>query len=1162
MGSVMGKWDWIKLAIMMPFLLLVRPSFANELPLPLPADVPLKTVTGVWQFIPVPLPEQNITHLALSRSNDRLFLGTREGVASYDGVTVQVPEFEPVGSQQSIIVNSMVEVDDGAVIIGTANDSLWRWKDNKLSPLYGACPRGSGGCPTGDWALARSKAGTLYAASSRNALRETEALLALSSTVAEAVVPVATSASFLGFAGDNLVAVSQAGEVSIIDKTSGKPSAARRFDIGPNAFVRTVSFSADHIFAGTDSKCVAMPLDPAQEPTDLAVGNCTTVYRQADGTAWLSTNALYRNEANGWNEWSPSSVGSIVANSLLEDGMSNIWVASTSGLWRYLDLSRQHRFSNPDDRIASLLVDDSGGVFVGMKSGKVWHVDKQLRATPLLSPAGALQAGSAYFEGALLAKGGDGVIWSLSADGLFQIGAATPRRVSDYPLPINEAARAVASFAVSSAGRICVGLTWSTEVLCLKNGHWENLLDALPYMGGSSIGAMAFDDQGALLAVGPVSVSIKGKSELTLGPFEPSPFGKVNLFGAIAVTRSVAGADAVVSGGWGRTIFLKRADDTWSTVERSVGGSQDQPYLIHSFAVHPRLGLLAATDAGVYLWEGSAETGQWRTLRDIDPRLGSWVDHIVPGEGNSFWIGAESSLTRITLPVAEPSIDISGPPEGGLIDRSAIAYQISFPGLIGLPERKTATILYDPPIPNAERRITGPTARIDLTSLSDLQSYKVQVIVADGFLNTGKPVLSEFSVRLPFYQNPYKLSLTVLALVALPALFVTRRGPTGFLLRRVGGLRWSTAKDDPQLALKIDSIHKDTVRFELEAPAAINLIRLAVDVPKIRVEGLPKEALPFLVSIAEGQASAEQEEFDSALQRVSEVLFDGALPESVRFTTSQFESGAMSLHLSKSLLWFPLELASDGQRDPLLLRYAIGRTVSGDSLVDADGLRTRRLKVAVVAPRLEPDQEQLPHLTAEAKDVANAVRSWGAEVIAVGPTASKAEVLDALCNSHLFHYAGHAEFDQLDAGQSFLPLLNDRLTAREVAEALSTRPNQLLLAFINGCGTSRETSWERADDVHGFASAFLNNASFFIGSQWPIQDEFAASFATAFYRQLFPTSYGLWWRLIRRDELSGMPFAESLRRARHAVREMSSTSDQTWSSYIFYGDPTRRLVLA
>ncbi|RVH09634.1 CHAT domain-containing protein [Sinorhizobium meliloti] len=1157
----MAKGDWARVSIMLPAVLLAGITRASDLPPALPDNVPSADVTGVWEFIPVPLPEQNITHLLLAREKDRLYLGTREGVASYDGVTVRVPEFSPKEAGQSLIVSSMAETDNGTIIVGTANDSLWTWKDDRLSPLYGACPRGSGGCPTGDWALAL-KAGTVFAASSRYAPNETEALDAIKGAVSEAVVPVAVSASFLGFAGESLVAVGEQGAVSIIDQASGKASRTWRFDAGANSFVRSVSFAPGYVFAGTDTKCVAVPLDDKQSPIELAPGNCTAVYRQADGTTWLSTKALYRTDMNGWTEWSPGGVRAILANALLDDGLSNVWIASTGGLWRYLDLSRQYRFVENGDYIASLHAAPDGGVYVGMLSGKVWRVDRQFKATLMVSPPTTAKPTSAYYEGALLAAGANGEVWSLSAGGLFRIDERGATQVAPYPLPIDENPRAVSSLAVSSEGKICAGLTWSTEVLCLKNGKWETALETLPYFGGSSVGALAFDDRGSLLAVGPVSLSVKGKEDLTLGPFEPSPFGKVNLFGAVTTLTSVSGANAVVSGGWGRTIFLKRSNGTWSTVGRKTGNSQDQPYLIQSFADHPRLGLMAGTDYGVYVWQGSAEIGHWRSLRDVDPRLGGWVSNIVPGQGKAFWISSGATLTLVTLPDAAPAIEIVRLPSTDIIDHNAVAYRMKFPGLIGLPGRKFATLAYDPPIANAESRIAGPTARLDLTSLDDLQSYRLEATVTDGFLNTGKSVADQFTVRLPFYQNPYKLSLALLALVAALALLVTRRGPTYFLLRRIGGLRWSTAKADPQFAMEIHDIGGDMVRFELEAPAARTLIKIATDLPQAQVEGLPKEALPFLLSIAEGQAYAEREEFEAALQRVADVLHDEALPASVRFATSQLDQGTMSVDVSKTLIWYPVELARDGHAEPLLLRYAIGRTVSGDTLADADGLQASRLIVAVVAPQLDPNLPQLPHVKEEAVAVANAARAWGAEVILVDPAATKAEVLDALCGSHLFHYAGHAEFDPLDAADSFLPLLNDRLTAQEVAEALATRANNLLFAFINGCGTSRETSWERADEVYGFASAFLNNASYFIGSQWPIQDEFAAPFAAAFYRQLFPTSYGLWWRLIRRDELSGLSFAEALRRARHAVREMSSSSDQTWSSYVFYGDPTRRLVLA
>jgi hypothetical protein len=128
-------------------------------------------------------------------------------------------------------------------------------------------------------------------------------------------------------------------------------------------------------------------------------------------------------------------------------------------------------------------------------------------------------------------------------------------------------------------------------------------------------------------------------------------------------------------------------------------------------------------------------------------------------------------------------------------------------------------------------------------------------------------------------------------------------------------------------------------------------------------------------------------------------------------------------------------------------------------------------------------------------------------------------------------------------------------------DALRSKPHNLLLAFINGCGSSREADWERGAEVYGFASAFMNNAAFFIGTQWPIGDEFAAAFAAEFYFRMFPPAYDLWWRWCDAIPLHGLPFAEALRLARRHLHQMGPSATQTWSSYVFYGDPTRRLVL-
>jgi CHAT domain-containing protein len=166
-----------------------------------------------------------------------------------------------------------------------------------------------------------------------------------------------------------------------------------------------------------------------------------------------------------------------------------------------------------------------------------------------------------------------------------------------------------------------------------------------------------------------------------------------------------------------------------------------------------------------------------------------------------------------------------------------------------------------------------------------------------------------------------------------------------------------------------------------------------------------------------------------------------------------------------------------------------------------------------------------------------------------------------MVGANVFHYAGHAEFVPGAADRSYLPIRDDRISAEDVADALKQGPRNLMLAFITGCGSSREATWERGTEVYGFASAFMRSSAYFIGTQWPIDDEFASEFAREFYSRLFPSAYDVWWRLFRRDTLTGIPFAEALRQARLRLFELGPEATQTWSSYIFYGDPTRRLVL-
>jgi len=161
----------------------------------------------------------------------------------------------------------------------------------------------------------------------------------------------------------------------------------------------------------------------------------------------------------------------------------------------------------------------------------------------------------------------------------------------------------------------------------------------------------------------------------------------------------------------------------------------------------------------------------------------------------------------------------------------------------------------------------------------------------------------------------------------------------------------------------------------------------------------------------------------------------------------------------------------------------------------------------------------------------------------------------------ILHYAGHADFDVDDAGNSGLLCSDGRLTANDLARI----PVVPQLIFLNGCETARMRSVRAADTEAESAaserrpfrkrfdkvlaeSASLSEmlmrkgATNFIGTYWPVNDKAALRFAMAFYGSF----------------LAGDPIGLSLRKARRELAD-SKFGGRDWANYMHFGSPEYRL---
>lgn len=144
------------------------------------------------------------------------------------------------------------------------------------------------------------------------------------------------------------------------------------------------------------------------------------------------------------------------------------------------------------------------------------------------------------------------------------------------------------------------------------------------------------------------------------------------------------------------------------------------------------------------------------------------------------------------------------------------------------------------------------------------------------------------------------------------------------------------------------------------------------------------------------------------------------------------------------------------------------------------------------------------------------------------------------------HYAGHARFVDGRPHDSGLVLRDDKLLT---GADFATRRYVPRLVVANGCFAARDTP----DDERRFAGSFETRslvagvltagARAFIGAQWAVQDEAAATWARAFYTAVAPVQGG------------PKPIGEAVALAREAVAQKHGDDEDTWAAYALYGSP-------
>lgn len=283
------------------------------------------------------------------------------------------------------------------------------------------------------------------------------------------------------------------------------------------------------------------------------------------------------------------------------------------------------------------------------------------------------------------------------------------------------------------------------------------------------------------------------------------------------------------------------------------------------------------------------------------------------------------------------------------------------------------------------------------------------------------------------------------------------------------------------------------------------------------------------------------------LVRLGQLLYERLLPPETRARLAQTAAAELTLFIDEGLVQVPWELMHDG-REFFCLRFALGRVVSTPQPLAA--VKPRELRAPLRVGIITDASRDLPEAAREGVRLS----AWLGgrpefEVATNDRETGRDEFLRRFTSCDILHFAGHTDYDRSHPSASGFRLADGRLSAADLGR-LSGEAAVPRVVFVNACESAQTPEWRGPDietAVFGLANAFLlSGVKHYVGTSRNLEDLAAFQYALEFYRELG----------------HGQSIGVAIRQARREMAKRHGKTSLAWASYVLYGDPTSRYLLA